>query len=311
MKIVFLDEYSVAGSDLSAIKSLGDYTGYYNTTPEQTTEHAAGADIIITNKVRITREVMDNLPCLKMIAIAATGMNNVDLDSARERGIIVRNVVGYSTESVAESTLAMALSLIKNSVYYDSYIKDGKWAKSELIFHFGRPLGMLNGKRWGIIGLGNIGREVARLASAFHCKVSYYSTSGAKRKEDYPSVTLRELLSTSDIISVHCPLNEKTRGLIGKKEFSLMKPTAVIINVARGGIIDEKALCNALNEKQIMGAGIDTFSEEPLRRSPLYDIKDKYSLIMSPHNAWAADTAVDALIKGIADNIREFLKHGL
>lgn len=306
-KIVFLDEYSLGGYDLSAIKSLGEYTGYDRTTANQTLERCKGATVVITNKVYISRETMQQLPDLKMIAIAATGMNNVDLEAAAELGIVVKNVSGYSTYSVAEATLGAALSLLRNSSYYDNYFKSGSYAATDDIFHFGRPISLLRGKNWGIIGLGTIGHQVAHLADAFGCNIAYTSTSGVTREERYPRKELNELLQWADVISVHSPLNAKTAGLIGKAELETMKPTAIIINVARGGIIDEAALADALNSDTIAGAALDVFSSEPLPASPLYDLKDPDSLLASPHTAWAADEAVKVLIEGVATNIKNFL----
>ncbi|MBE6193472.1 MAG: hydroxyacid dehydrogenase [Rikenellaceae bacterium] len=306
-KIVFLDEYSLGGYDLSAIKSLGEYTGYDRTTAYQTLERCKGATVVITNKVYISRETMQQLPDLKMIAIAATGMNNVDLEAAAELGIVVKNVSGYSTYSVAEATLGAALSLLRNSSYYDNYFKSGSYAATDDIFHFGRPISLLRGKNWGIIGLGAIGHQVAHLADAFGCNIAYSSTSGVAREERYPHKELNELLQWADVISVHSPLNAKTAGLIGKDELAQMKSTAIIINVARGGIIDEAALADALNSHIIAGAALDVFSSEPLHSSPLYSLNDPYTLLASPHTAWAADDAVKLLIDGIATNIKNFL----
>lgn len=306
-KIVFLDEYSLGGYDLSAIKSLGEYTGYDRTTAYQTLERCKGATVVITNKVYISRETMQQLPDLKMIAIAATGMNNVDLEAAAELGIVVKNVSGYSTYSVAEATLGAALSLLRNSSYYDNYFKSGSYAATDDIFHFGRPISLLRGKNWGIIGLGAIGHQVAHLADAFGCNIAYSSTSGVTREERYPRKELNELLQWADVISVHSPLNAKTAGLIGKDELAQMKSTAIIINVARGGIIDEAALADALNSHTIAGAALDVFSSEPLHSSPLYSLNDPYTLLASPHTAWAADDAVKLLIDGIAANIKNFL----
>lgn len=306
-KIVFLDEYSLGGYDLSAIKSLGEYTGYDRTTADQTLERCKGATVVITNKVYISRETMQQLPNLKMIAIAATGMNNVDLEAAAELGIVVKNVSGYSTYSVAEATLGAALSLLRNSSYYDNYFKSGSYAATDDIFHFGRPISLLRGKNWGIIGLGAIGHQVAHLADAFGCNIAYSSTSGVTREERYPRKELNELLQWADVISVHSPLNAKTAGLIGKDELAQMKSTAIIINVARGGIIDEAALADALNSHIIAGAALDVFSSEPLHSSPLYELNNPYTLLASPHTAWAADDAVKLLIDGIAANIKNFL----
>lgn len=306
-KIVFLDEYSIAGCDLSKITSQGEYTAYENTAKEQVVERLQGADIAITNKVLIDGEAMRQLPNLKLICVAATGMNNVDLNTAAELGIEVKNAVGYSTISVAETTLASALALARNVVYFDEYFHDGRYAKADRAFCYDRLTFQISGKRWGIIGLGNIGREVARLASAFGCEVRYFSTSGAKRDEAYPAMELNELLEWSDIVSVHSPLNDRTRGLVGREELKRMKRSAMIINVARGGIIDETALAEALNEGWIAAAALDVFSVEPLRESPLYDVKDRYRLLASPHNAWSAVESIDRLIDCVAENIRNFI----
>ena len=304
-KIVFLDEYSLGDMDLTPIKELGEYVGYDRTTKEQVLERCKGAEVVIANKTLLKGDTLRALPDLRFIAIAATGMNNVDLDVAAELGIGVKNVAGYSTSSVAEATMNFALALFKNTAYFDNYFKCGAYAASEDIFHFGRPVRQLRGSKWGIIGLGAIGREVARLASAFGCEVAYTSTSGVVREEEYPHKSLEELLGWADVVSIHCPLTPTTKGLIGEKELQKMKPTSIIINVARGGIIDEEALAKALNEKVIAGAGLDVFSREPLHASPLYDIEDKYTLVGSPHTAWAADVARNVLIHRIAENIKE------
>ena len=307
-KIVFLDEYSLGDMDLSPIKQLGEYVGYDRTSKEQVLERCKDADVVICNKTPLRAETLRALPNLRFVAIAATGMNNVDLDVAAELGIGVKNVAGYSTSSVAEATITFALSLFKNTSYFDNYFKCGAYAATEDIFHFGRPVRQLRGSKWGVVGMGAIGREVARLASAFGCDVAYASTSGAVRKEKYPQMTLTELLGWADVVSVHCPLTPATKGLIGKKELSMMKPTSIIINVARGGIIEEAALADALNNKVIAGAGLDVFSREPLHSSPLYDLTDNYTLVASPHTAWAADEARKVLIQRIADNIKEYLE---
>ena len=306
-KIVFLDEYSIAGRDLSSITSQGEYVAYENTPKEQVVERLKDADIAITNKVLIDGEAMRQLPRLKLICVAATGMNNVDLDTAREFGIEVKNAVGYSTSSVAETTLASALALARNIVYFNEYFHDGRYAKADRAFSYDRLTFEIRGKRWGIIGMGNIGREVARLASAFGCEVRYFSTSGVKRNEEYEAMELRELLQWCDILSVHSPLNERTRGLVGVDELKAMKPSAIVVNVARGGIIDEAALAEALDRGYIAAAALDVFSVEPLCESPLYNIKDKYRLLASPHNAWSAVEAIDRLIECVAENIRQWL----
>lgn len=307
MKIVFLDEYSVCGRDLSSIKHWGDYTGYETTSAEEVLKKSKDAEIIISNKVVLDAATIASLPHLRLICVAATGMNNIDLNAAAEHGVEVRNAVGYSTYAVAETTLSSALALLREVTYYDNYFKSGAYSSSPRIFNFDRPTAQLRGKRWGIIGMGNIGREVARLATAFGCEVSYYSTSGVERKEEYPALPLEELLRTSDVVSIHCPLNERTRSLIGAEQLAKMKPSAILINVARGGIVDEAALADALNEKRLRGAALDVFTSEPLRESPLYSLRDPYRLLASPHNAWSPVEAIDRLIGCIEQNIADYV----
>lgn len=307
MKIAFLDEYSICGRNIDSIKSLGEYIGYETTAANEVIERCKEVDIVITNKVVIDATTMDALPNLKLICVAATGMNNIDLNAAAERGIEVKNAVGYSTYAVAETTLCSALSLLREVTYYDNFFKSGRYATAERIFNFDRPTAQLRGKRWGIIGLGNIGREVARLAEAFGCEVSYFSTSSVIRDEQYPALSLKELLSTSDIISIHCPLTPRTYDLISNEELAQMKSSAILINVARGGVVNEEALAEALNNKQIRGAALDVFTSEPLRESPLYHLSDPHRLLASPHNAWSSVEAIDRLIGCIAANIQEYI----
>ena len=307
MKIVFLDEYSICNRDLSTIKALGEYIGYETTQPEQVIERCQDAEIVISNKVVLDAKVIAALPNLRLICVAATGMNNVDLEAAAEHGVIVKNAVGYSTYSVAETTLGSALALLREVTYYDNFFKSGEYAAADRIFNFDRPTAQLRGKRWGIIGMGNIGREVAHLAEAFGCEVSYYSTSGITRDEAYPALSLSELLSSSDVISIHCPLNHQTANLISANELKQMKSTAILINVARGGIVNEQVLAEALNNKTIRGAALDVFSAEPLRESPLYRLNDPHRLLASPHNAWSSVEAIDRLIGCITRNIADYI----
>ncbi len=306
--IVFLDEYSLCGCDLSRIKVLGNYKGYEKTRPDEVEERCRQADIVISNKVPLAADVIARLDRLKLICVAATGVNNVDLQAAADRNIPVRNAVGYSTHAVAETTLGAVLALCRQIGYYDRYVKSGAYAASDVPFHFGLPTHQLYGKRWGIIGLGNIGREVARLAEAFCCEVSYTSTSGRVREERYPTLALDELLAWADIVSIHCPLSEKTRNLIGRPELALMKPSALLVNVARGGIVDEAALVEALDAGRLAGAAIDVYQKEPIAAdSPLCRIAHPDRLLLSPHNAWSPVEAIDVLIGCVARNIEEFL----
>ena len=306
MKIVFLDEYSICGRNLESIASQGEYTGYETTSPDEVLAHCEGAEVVISNKVVLDAATIAALPDLRLICVAATGMNNIDLMAAADHNIEVRNAVGYSTYAVAETTLCSALSLLREVTYYNDYFHSGRYATAERIFNFDRPTAQLRGKRWGIIGLGNIGREVGRLAEAFGCEVVYHSTSGVAREEAYAELSLAELLATSDIVSIHCPLNERTAGLIGAEELKQMKPSSILINVARGGIVDEAALAEALDNNTIRAAALDVFSSEPLRESPLYSLKDRYKLLASPHNAWSSVEAIDRLIGCIARNIEEY-----
>lgn len=307
MKIVFLDEYTLGGTNLDEIKALGDYTGYESTKPEEVIERAQGAEVLIVNKVLIGAKEMDAIPTLRLICVAATGVNNIDLVAANEREISVRNAVGYSTHTVAEATLGSILTLQRQVCYYDRYVKSGAYSASGQWVNFDRPTHRLWGKNWGIIGMGNIGREVARLATAFGCNVAYYSTSGATRNEEWPQRPLDELLAWADVISVHCPLNEKTAGLIGAEEIAKMKPSALIVNVARGGIVVEKAVAEALDAGQIAGAAFDVYPSEPMPAdSPLLHTADPDKLLLSPHNAWSAVESIEALVECIATNIKDY-----
>ncbi len=308
-KIVFLDEYTVNRSDLSELRALGDYTGYRTTADDQIVERCMDADIVITNKTPFKAATLQRLPGLKLICIAATGMNNVDLEAATAAGIEVKNAVDYSTYSVAEQTIGMALALLKQYPYLDSFVKDGGYAGSELLFNFTRPTAELYGKRWGVIGLGNIGRRVAALAGAFGCRVAYYSTSGANRNSDYECLPLDELLKVSDIVSLHAPLSRRTWHLLGDEQFRLMKPTAVVVNVARGSLIDEAALARALDEGCIAGAGLDVYSAEPIKPdNPVLSVRDKDKLILTPHSAWATEEALQRVVDKVAENIRQYIR---
>ena len=309
LNIVFLDGYSLNDADLSAVKALGNYTGYDFTTPEQVLERAAEADVLIVNKVKITANIINSLPRLKLICEAATGIDNIDTAAAAARGIPVLNAKGYSTYSVAEATLGGAIAMLREVIYYDTFVKDGRYSASTRLFNYDRPTRRLYGRRWGVIGLGAIGHTVAGMAEAFGCEVAYHSISGAKRAEKYPEKSLDELLAWADIVSIHSPLNDKTRGLIGKAQLERMKHDAILINVARGGIVDEKALADALHNNTIAGAVIDVFSNEPMSaENPLFHVKDPYKLLLSPHNAWSAKESIDNLVAAIAENIISF-KH--
>lgn len=304
--IVFLDAYSLGKADLSAIRALGNYTEYEYTRRDQIIERCRKAEVAITNKVVFDRATLEQLPRLRLICVAATGMNHIDLEAAAERGIAVKNAVGYSTHSVTETTIGAAIALMRQVIYYDRYVKQ-EYGGSERQYHFGRTTHQLFGSRWGIIGLGNIGHSVAKVAEALGCEVAYTSTSGVAREEPYPCLPLDELLAWADVVSIHAPLNDRTRGLIGARELARMKPSALLINVARGGIVDEAALAAALDEGRLAGAALDVFAHEPLEAdSPLLRLRNADRLLLSPHNAWSPVEAVAVLVECIARNIRKF-----
>lgn len=305
MKIVFLDAETL-GNDvsLSPVSSLGEYVSYPSTTPGQTIERCKGFDVVITNKVYIGKAEMDALPDLKLICVAATGTNNVDMAYAAEKGIPVKNAVNYSTESVAQVTFTFILNLIGKPGFFDSYVKSGAYSTSGCFTNARVPFFELSGKRMGIIGMGNIGSRVAQIAEAFGMKVSYFPTSGIAHCDKYPALSLERLLSESDIVSVHCPLNERTRGLIGYGNLKLMKREGIIINMGRGGIIDEADLARALDEGIIAGAAADVFTREPMPADhPFLTMAHPEKIMLTPHIGWASREARECLIRKIAENI--------
>ncbi|NPA73191.1 MAG: D-2-hydroxyacid dehydrogenase [Epsilonproteobacteria bacterium] len=311
MKIIFLDAKTV-GKDVSLkrFKKLGNFKAYKTTKKHQTPSRVKDADIIITNKVVIDKSVIKQAKKLKLICVAATGMNNIDLKYATKKGIKVKNVKDYSTPSVAQHTFSMLFYLIGKSCYYDRYTKSKKWSKSDIFTNLDKPFFEIKDKKWGIIGLGTIGKEVAKIATAFGCNVSYYSTSGKNRSSDFKRVDLKKLLKESDIISIHAPLNEKTNNLITKKELSLLKEGAVLLNLGRGGIVNEKDLAKTLDKKDIY-VGLDVTSKEPIEAdSALLNIKNKDRLFITPHIAWASKESRERLVEKIYQNIKEELKDG-
>ena len=304
MKIVLLDALTFGETDLSAFDSLGVVKVFQTTSLEQTQQHITDADIIVTNKVIITDSHMANTPSIKLICVAATGMNNIDLKSAKKRNIQVKNVAGYSTNSVIQHTFSMLFYLLGHSRYYDEYVKNGSYAKSPIFTDISKPFFEIKGKKWGIIGLGSIGRGVATIASAFGAEVYYYSTSGRNRTDDFQRYNIDELLKSCDIISIHAPLNEQTRNLLDYEQLLTCKDGATILNLGRGGIINEEAVARIIDEKNIY-IGLDVLTEEPIRKShPLLSVQNQDNLYITPHIAWTSVEARDALIASIIENIR-------
>ena len=287
------------------IEQLGELVCYDRSTPEEALERVGDCEVLITNKVKVTPELIDAAPKLRLICEAATGVNNIDLAYAAQKGIPVRNAVGYSTDSVVQATFMHILSLVGNAPYFDKVVKSGDYSASGLFTDVSVNWWELAGKTIGIIGLGNIGSRVAKVAEAFGMKVCYYSTSGTSHCKDYPSLPLDELMATSDVISIHAPLNERTDGLIGERELKLMKKSAFIVNMGRGGIVSEAALAMAIDEELIAGAALDVFVTEPLPQdNPLLHTRHPERLRLAPHVAWASAQARTRLTAIIAENIR-------
>lgn len=309
MKIVILDAKTM-GSDID-FKPITDiaYTKIYSSTsPGQVAERIIDADVVIVNKICLSRDNLMGCTHLKLICVFAVGFNNIDIDFCRKRNIRVRNIPGYCTESVCQHTFALLFALMENLRYYDDFVKSGAYSESKTANHIGKPFFEISGMNWGIIGMGAIGRRVAQVAAAFGANVRYSSISGAVRRENFKNVPLETLLKESDIISVHAPLNDKTRGLMGEKEFAMMKPGAVFINVGRGAVADEKALADALDNGLISGAAIDVFSSEPPEKSsPLLSIHNRERIVFSPHIAWASVQARRRCVEMTAENIVCFI----
>ncbi len=309
MNIVLLDAKTLGEDlDLSALESFGTLIKHQTTSVDETLARIKTAEIIITNKVVITAQMMKESPNLKLICIAATGMNNVDLDYAVEKNIAVKNVAGYSTQSSVQHTFSLALYLIEKMAYYDKVVKEGSWSKSKLFTDVSRPYSEIYGKKWGIIGLGSIGREVAKVATAFGAEVRYHSTSGNIREEIYPHQELETLLKTCDIISIHAPLNAQTENLISASNLPLLKDTAVLLNLGRGSIVNEADLAIELDKREIY-AGLDVLTPEPIaEENPLMHIQHPERLVITPHIAWASVEARRKLLEGIVHNIEDFLQ---
>lgn len=310
MKIVFLDVKTIGEDiDLSGFEAFGEVVKYGFSTPEETAERVKDADVIVLNKVRIDERSIHTAKKLKLVCVTATGTNHLDKQYLEKRGIAWRNVAGYSTESVAQHTFAMLFYLLENLHYYDTYVKSEKYVDDTMFTHFAEHFHEVNGKTWGIIGLGNIGRRVADIAKLFGAKVIYYSASGSAPQDGYEQVDLDTLLAESDIVSVHAPLNEYTEYLMDAEAFDKMKPTSIFLNLGRGQIVVEQDLYHTLESGQIAAAGLDVLSVEPMSpENPLKKLKDSKKLLITPHIAWASVESRQRLMKIIQNQIEEFFE---
>ena len=309
MKLVILERNSVGTDvDVSCFEKFGEVTCYPNTVAANTSERVKDADIILANKAPLNESTLKDAPNVKLICLLATGFDNVDLAYCKSRSIKVTNVVNYCTSTVAQHTLLLALALSEKIAFYDDYVKSGAYSAQDRFSNFDRTFYDLEGKTWGIIGMGTIGRRVAGLAQAFGCRVIFYSASGKSTCTDYERVEFDTLLQESDILSLHCPLSDRTRGLINKDALSKMKETAILVNVARGPVVDTQALYDALVADQISGVGLDVLEQEPMAKdNPLAQIKDSTKLIITPHMAWASLESRTRLVDEVVKNIEAFL----
>ncbi|MEA1915946.1 MAG: D-2-hydroxyacid dehydrogenase [Campylobacterota bacterium] len=302
-RIVFLDAITLGDISLDSFNKFGDVVIHQKTSKDETLERVKDANIVVTNKVVMSDEIISTCSSLELICVAATGMNNIDLNSASKHGVEVKNVAGYSTASVVQHTFSMLFYLTGSSSYYDNYVSSGSYSKSDIFTNLERPYHEISGKKYGIIGLGEIGKSVANVALAFGAEICYYSTSGKNSDSNYKRVELDELLQTCDIISIHSPLNEKTKNLIDINELRMLKNGATLLNLGRGGIVNESAMAQVIDEKNIC-IGLDVLEVEPMTQNhPLLHVEAKERLYITPHIAWASIEAREKLVKLLEKNI--------
>lgn len=311
MNIVALERNS-AGTDIpvDCWNELGTVTCYANTvTEEEVRERVGDAEVIIANKAPMNERTLKDAPNVKLICELATGFDNCDLVYCKSRGIKVTNVVDYSTAMVAQHTFTLALALSQKLPHYDNYVKSGSYAAQDRFSNFDVPFLELEGKTWGIVGMGNIGKRVAKIATAFGCKVIFHSITGKSTCTDYPQVDKDTLLAESDFLSLHCPLSDLSRNFIDKEALNKMKKTAVLINVARGPVVNNRDLYDALVEEKIQAAGLDVIEKEPITaENPLSTFMDSNRLIITPHLAWASVEARTRCVEGVYLNIQAYLR---
>lgn len=310
MKIVMLDRNSLGmDMDISIFEQLGEFEAHDVADRESCRQWVKDADVIIFNKTVMDEDLLKDAPKVKLLCVTATGYDNIDLSYAKGRKIGVTNVRNYSTPAVAQHTFALALYVLEKISYYDQYVKSGAYSEQLGFSNFDEAFMELEGKTWGIIGMGNIGKKVAKIAAAFGCNVIFYSASGKNNTEEYQRVDFDTLLKESDLLSIHCPLSERTHNLMNKEAFSKMKPTAILINVARGPVVNDKDLYEALEEGRIAGAGLDVLGKEPMEKTnPLSKIKDSRRLIITPHMAWASVESRTRCLKEVYENIVSYQK---
>ena len=310
MKIVFMEADNLGRDiDLSMFHSLGEVAVYGKSEPSEDAARIRDADIVIANKIPLGEALLKSAEHVKLICLTATGTNVVDFPYVNSRGITVTNVKGYSTMSVAQHTFALLFYVYEKLAYYDAYVKSGEYARSDMFCHFAQPFHELAGKIWGIVGLGEIGRRVAQIATAFGCQVVYYSTTGKNGNKLYPRLDFNTLLKTSNIISIHAPLHAATEKLFDAEAFDRMKKDAVLLNVGRGPIVDQAALADALMSGKIAGAGIDVLEQEPPEADdPLLQVQDSKKLVVTPHMAWATCEARRRCADEVYENIVSWMK---
>lgn len=306
MKIVFLDAITMGDTSLEEIAALGEFDIYPSSTPEEARDRVKDADVALLNKVVVDKAFLDAAPKLKLVCEAGTGINNIDVALCKERGVIVRNVAAYSTDSVAQIAWMHILNLSGRAFHYQRFVQEGYYSRNVVHVDYRHPFTELSGKTLGIVGMGAIGQKVASIGKAFGMKVIYYSTSGTSHCAEYPSVSLDDLLADSDVISIHAPYNERTAGLIGYRQLQQMKPSAFLVNTGRGGIAVEEDLARALDEGLIAGAALDVYVKEPLPAdSPLMKLQHPERLLLTPHIAWYSQEARSRLAHGMAENIKK------
>ena len=306
MKIVFLDAATMGDASMAEIAALGEFVCYPSSTAEEARLRAADADVVILNKVIVNKAFLDACPKVRLICEAGTGINNIDTNLCAERGVIVRNVAGYSTESVAQIAWMHILNLFGLAFHYNAYARDGRYSAGSIHVDADHPFTEIYGKTLGIVGMGAIGQKVAAIGTAFGMKVIYYSTTGTGHCKAYPCVTLDELLATADVISIHAPYNERTAGLIDYAGLCKMKPTAFVVNTGRGGIAVEADLVRAVDEGRIAGIGIDVYQKEPLTLDhPYLHAKHPERILLTPHIAWYSREARARLAHEMAENIKK------